>query len=103
VTPIWGSILPGRNVHNGDTSANTINAVSASPDLVINFINKLKYPLQIGSTLYPKGTVVEVLMHNDKRITNVFPNMQHNPESTQVAIMLPGREKPTIHVAKGNE
>jgi hypothetical protein len=64
---------------------------------------KLKYPLKIGDTLYPKGTPVKLLSKDDYRVKQIFPNMKNNPESNQVAIIVEGRDKPIIHVASGIE
>ena len=57
---------------------------------------KLKYGMKLAGQIYPKGTVVECISSKDSRITDIFPNIKRNDNSTQIAVIFPGRSTITI-------
>ena len=63
----------------------------------------LKYPTKIKDTLYPRGTVVEVVPVTDERLKARFPNIGENKNSTWVAILFDELDTPCIVTAKSIE
>lgn len=57
---------------------------------------KIKYPTKVGRTLYPAGTVVELLTATDILVKKDYPDIQYKEGSRQVAVKFPDREHMTI-------
>ena len=59
---------------------------------------KLKYAFKINGNLVPAGTEVSVIEDSSEYRASGGPlDMMDNPDSNTVAIILPGRDTPTIH------
>lgn len=61
-----------------------------------NARGRLSHPLTVTGVAYPEGTVVEILPAGDPRVQAAWPGIIDRAESTQVAIILPGRDTVTI-------
>jgi hypothetical protein len=58
----------------------------------------LKFPLKICDKLFPAGTSIGICENADEyRTTGGTLNIKDKHDSVQVAILLPGLERPTIH------
>lgn len=60
----------------------------------------LRHPLTVASVAYPEGTVVEIPPADDPRVQAAWPGIAQRDESTQIAIILPGRDTVTIAHAR---
>ena len=59
-----------------------------------------KYPVSAAGTVFPKGTIVEVLEADSDLVKEKFPAAKKNDESPFVAVKFPTRESVTIVAAK---
>ncbi len=61
---------------------------------------KLRHPMKISGTLWPKGTVVERLSADHPLVQLVFPGIKANLGSGLIAVRFPNRTHATIALAK---
>lgn len=57
-----------------------------------------KYPIKIGQTLIPKGTVGEVANIEEVRVN--FPKIEYKNESKQVAVKFLGLKPCIVHLSQ---
>jgi len=56
-----------------------------------------KYPIKIGNTLVPKGTVGFIPNEPSDRIKSTFPNLVPNKDSQQVLVKFPNVDECIVH------
>lgn len=56
----------------------------------------LRHPLRVGTAAYPEGTIVEIPPVDDPRVQAAWRGIKQRDESSQIAIILPGRDTVTI-------
>jgi len=63
-------------------------------------IAKLNHRVSVGGQIYDKGTIVEVVGADDKRVKEKFPGMTSNPSSSFIGVIFPDRNDFTIGLSK---